>query len=148
MAISHCGHHGRHVRMLVAELHYGHVNAIVPTLHLQMAGKTARDRAFNLNFAKSKRVKVSHIPDLFLTGMVSLRKLKVPSNDHVYVLMKTVDGGYSPWSAWSSCSQKCGQGMKKRRRHCNNPEPANGGRRCRGARKQVKPCYGKHCQGM
>lgn len=93
MAISHCGHHGRHVRMLVAELHYGHVNAIVPTLHLQMAGKTARDRAFNLNFAKSKRVKVSHIPDLFLTGMVSLRKLKVPSNDHIYVLMKqlTVD---------------------------------------------------------
>jgi len=59
-----------------------------------------------------------------------------------------VDGGYSPWSAWSSCSQKCGQGMKKRRRHCNNPEPANGGRRCRGARKQVKPCYGRHCQNQ
>ena len=143
MAISHCGHHGLHVRMLVEELHYGHVNVIVPTQHLQMAGKTARDPVFNLNFAKSKRVEVSHC-----VGMTSLRKLKIRSNDHVYVLLKTVDGGYSAWSAWSSCSQKCGQGMKKRRRHCNNPEPANGGRRCRGSRKQVKPCYGKHCQGM
>ncbi|XP_078362534.1 uncharacterized protein LOC144646726 isoform X1 [Oculina patagonica] len=58
----------------------------------------------------------------------------------------TVDGGYSPWSKWTSCSEKCGQGMKKRRRHCNNPKPANGGKRCKGARKQVKPCYGKLCQ--
>lgn len=147
MAISHCGHHGLHVPMLVEELHYGHVNVTAPTQHLQMAGKTARDRAFNLNFARSKRVEVSRIPDIF-AGMASFRKLKVRRNDHVYFLMKTVDGRYSPWSAWSSCSQKCGQGMKKRRRHCNNPEPANGGRRCRGARKQVKPCYGRHCQSM
>lgn len=57
-----------------------------------------------------------------------------------------VDGGYSEWSDWTSCSQKCGQGMKRRRRYCNNPTPANGGQKCKGARKQVKPCYGKKCQ--
>lgn len=57
-----------------------------------------------------------------------------------------VDGGYSPWSDWTSCSEKCGQGMKRRRRYCNNPKPANGGQKCSGARKQVKPCYGKQCQ--
>jgi len=56
MVISRCGLHGLHVPMLVEELHYGHVNGIVPTQHLQMAGKTARDRASNLNCAKSKRV--------------------------------------------------------------------------------------------
>ena len=60
MVISRCGHHGLHVPMLVEEQHYGHENVIVPTQHLQMAGKTARDRAFNLNFAKSKRVEVSY----------------------------------------------------------------------------------------
>ena len=78
MAISHCGHHGLHVRMLVEELHYGHVNVIVPTLHLQMAGKTARDRAFNLNFAKSKRVEVSHVLDLinFLLEWCLLENLR------------------------------------------------------------------------
>ncbi|RMX47975.1 hypothetical protein pdam_00005391 [Pocillopora damicornis] len=59
-----------------------------------------------------------------------------------------VDGGYSEWSDWTSCSQKCGQGMKRRRRYCNNPTPANGGQKCKGARKQVKPCYGKKCQGV
>jgi len=58
MAISHCGHHGLHVPMLVEELHYGHVNVTAPIQHLQMAGKTARDRAFNSNFAKSNRVEV------------------------------------------------------------------------------------------
>lgn len=57
-----------------------------------------------------------------------------------------VDGGYSEWSDWTSCSQKCGQGMKRRRRYCNNPKPANGGQKCKGAKKQVKPCYGKKCQ--
>lgn len=57
-----------------------------------------------------------------------------------------VDGAYSPWSEWSSCSHKCGQGMKHRRRFCDNPKPSNGGRKCKGAHKQAKPCYGKRCQ--
>ncbi|KAJ7333864.1 hypothetical protein OS493_015957 [Desmophyllum pertusum] len=60
----------------------------------------------------------------------------------------SVDGSYSPWSRWTSCSQKCGQGMKKRRRYCDSPKPANGGQRCKGAKKQVKPCYGKVCQNQ
>ena len=66
MVISRCGLHGLHVPTLVEELHYGHVNVTAPTQHLQMAGKTARDRAFNLNFAKSKRVEVSRTLDFVL----------------------------------------------------------------------------------
>jgi len=73
MAISHCGHHGLHVPMLVEELHYGHVNVTAPTQHLQMAGKTARDRAFNLNFAKSKRVELMVVTRLGPPGRPALR---------------------------------------------------------------------------
>ena len=75
MVISRCGLHGLHVPMLVEELHYGHVNVIVPTQHLQMAEKTARDRASNLNCAKSKRVEVSHTLEFF-PGIASFTKLK------------------------------------------------------------------------
>ncbi|CAH3103991.1 unnamed protein product, partial [Porites lobata] len=57
-----------------------------------------------------------------------------------------VNGGFSSWSHWSHCSQKCGQGMKHRRRYCNNPKPANGGQTCKGSHKQAKPCYGRRCQ--
>lgn len=58
-----------------------------------------------------------------------------------------VDGAYSPWTEWSTCSHQCGQGLKHRRRHCDNPKPSNGGRKCRGTHKQAKPCYGRHCHG-
>lgn len=62
-------------------------------------------------------------------------------------LTLAVNGGFSSWSHWSHCSQKCGQGMKHRRRYCNNPKPANGGQTCKGSHKQAKPCYGRRCQG-
>ena len=58
-----------------------------------------------------------------------------------------MNGGFSSWSHWSHCSEKCGQGMKHRRRYCNNPKPANGGQTCKGSHKQAKPCYGRRCQG-
>ncbi|XP_046396298.1 semaphorin-5B [Ischnura elegans] len=42
-------------------------------------------------------------------------------------------GGWTPWSAWSPCSQSCGLAVKTRRRICGNPAPANGGRVCVGS---------------
>lgn len=42
-----------------------------------------------------------------------------------------VDGGYSEWTAWSSCNLTCGGGIQSRSRSCTDPRPANGGRRCR-----------------
>lgn len=44
----------------------------------------------------------------------------------------TVNGGWTDWSAWSSCSQTCGMAVKTRRRTCGNPKPAHGGRVCVG----------------
>ena len=63
-----------------------------------------------------------------------------------------VDGGFSAWSSWSTCSKTCLTGYKVRARYCNNPQPANGGKDCSelGPSRETlvckpwPPCDGKH----
>jgi len=58
-----------------------------------------------------------------------------------------VNGGYSRWSSWSSCSESCGPGMQKRFRTCTNPRPDNGGEDCSriGYPFQLQPCRVRPC---
>lgn len=44
----------------------------------------------------------------------------------------TVDGAWTDWSQWGSCSKTCGGGRRSRARTCDNPKPANGGKECVG----------------
>ena len=60
-----------------------------------------------------------------------------------------VNGGWSSWGRWSSCSRTCGTGSRNRYRRCSNPPPRNGGRSCIGTSRQstsctIKPCPGKN----
>ena len=52
----------------------------------------------------------------------------------------TVNGGWSEWSSWSDCSNKCGRGIKRRIRTCTHPEPVNGGDACQGNAMQKTEC--------
>ncbi|KAJ8038941.1 Hemicentin-1 [Holothuria leucospilota] len=61
-----------------------------------------------------------------------------------YVTVR-VDGGWSDWTDWASCSTSCGDGMQSRIRVCNNPEPANGGRQCSGPSLDSQPCEEARC---
>ncbi|XP_055376724.1 hemicentin-1-like [Condylostylus longicornis] len=56
-----------------------------------------------------------------------------------------VDGGWSVWSSWTSCSVTCGVGTKERYRTCNSPKPANGGKFCKGLDKMVQTCISIPC---
>ena len=58
-----------------------------------------------------------------------------------------VDGNYSTWGAWSSCSQSCGNGTQIRIRNCTNPPPQFGGRDCVGPRNETQDCYAGPCPG-
>uniref|UniRef100_A0A8C9I6X5 ADAM metallopeptidase with thrombospondin type 1 motif 13 n=1 Tax=Piliocolobus tephrosceles TaxID=591936 RepID=A0A8C9I6X5_9PRIM len=57
-----------------------------------------------------------------------------------------VDGHWSSWGPQSPCSRSCGGGVVTRRRQCNNPRPAFGGRACVGADLQAEMCNTQGCE--
>lgn len=48
-----------------------------------------------------------------------------------------VDGGWSCWGAWSSCSR----GAMTRSRQCDNPQPSNNGMACVGLQQESTQCF-------
>ncbi|XP_060604364.1 coadhesin-like isoform X2 [Ruditapes philippinarum] len=56
-----------------------------------------------------------------------------------------VDGSWSHWSTWSSCSHTCGNGIKNRHRTCSNPPPAHGGKNCSGSAYDSTGCRDSVC---
>ena len=68
----------------------------------------------------------------------------------IFVFSETpVNGGYSQWSTWGSCSQQCAGGTQQRSRSCTNPRPQNGGRNCNrlGPGTEKRICNSHSCQG-
>lgn len=49
-----------------------------------------------------------------------------------------VHGGWSDWSAWSSCD--CVHGTRERIRKCNNPMPQHNGQNCFGFSRILRTC--------
>lgn len=58
-----------------------------------------------------------------------------------------IDGKWSQWSAYGSCSTTCGSGRKVRRRTCTEPKPENAGRKCPGTNLGYQDCNEKPCPG-
>eukprot|EP00794_Sanderia_malayensis_P003734 gene3734-4256_t len=58
-----------------------------------------------------------------------------------------VHGGYTTWSKWSSCTESCGSGSRKRKRTCTNPRAKYGGRDCKifGSSSQTGRCNTHNC---
>ena len=56
-----------------------------------------------------------------------------------------VRGSWTPWSAWTVCSESCGKnGSRMRSRTCNNPAKGIG---CSGKDTQVQKCFNGKCRG-
>jgi len=56
-----------------------------------------------------------------------------------------VNGGYTSWSSFGSCSKSCGGGSQIRTRTCTNPAPAFNGTACAGSASQSQPCNSQNC---
>ncbi|XP_072015024.1 A disintegrin and metalloproteinase with thrombospondin motifs 1-like [Amphiura filiformis] len=58
---------------------------------------------------------------------------------------QSVDGGWSSWGGFSTCSRTCGGGVSSRKRLCNNPPPQNGGALCEGNDAEHNLCNRDDC---
>ena len=61
------------------------------------------------------------------------------------MLSVTVDGGFSNWGSWGTCTVTCGGGTQVRTRSCSNPAPQYGGALCAGATSQSQGCNTQVC---
>ena len=59
----------------------------------------------------------------------------------------TVNGQWSAWGSYGSCSKTCDGGTQTRKRTCTNPAPQNGGSSCSGQDEQTQACNSKGCPG-
>ncbi|XP_041376065.1 A disintegrin and metalloproteinase with thrombospondin motifs 16-like isoform X2 [Gigantopelta aegis] len=58
---------------------------------------------------------------------------------------RPVNGDWSHWSEWSTCSRSCGRGVVKRVRDCTQPLPQYGGNSCKGQVHEAKICNVQEC---
>ncbi|XP_053398231.1 fibronectin-like [Mercenaria mercenaria] len=56
-----------------------------------------------------------------------------------------VDGGWTPWSSWSTCTVTCAGGTQTRKRSCTNPVPENNGQQCSGSSTGTQTCNTQNC---
>ncbi|KAK7451361.1 hypothetical protein BaRGS_00039833, partial [Batillaria attramentaria] len=56
-----------------------------------------------------------------------------------------MDGGWSSWGEFGTCSKSCGGGTQKRSRTCTNPQPGVGGRDCEGNSQETRVCNAQNC---
>ena len=59
----------------------------------------------------------------------------------------TVNGGFTPWSLFTTCSKSCGEGSQSRTRSCTAPEPKYGGIECDGPVLDEQKCKQVDCPG-
>lgn len=57
----------------------------------------------------------------------------------------SVDGGWTAWSSWGTCTVSCGGGSQQKDRTCTNPTPQYGGAQCQGVTFLTQTCNTQVC---
>ena len=60
----------------------------------------------------------------------------------------SVNGGWTSFGSYGSCSATCGGGIKTRHRTCKNPTPAYGGDDCHGSSAETTSCNTTPCRKL
>ena len=75
--------------------------------------------------------------------LVSLESNK--SLVYIILFLGKVNGRWSKWNAWSSCTKPCEGGTQRRERTCTRPSPEHGGKKCRGEDSKMRDCNTEPC---
>jgi hypothetical protein len=59
-----------------------------------------------------------------------------------------LDGEWSSWESWGSCSVSCDGGIQSRLRTCSNPRPSLLGKYCDGSPDETRTCNKNQCAGI
>lgn len=78
-----------------------------------------------------------------IVGNTRVNNLK--ENPNVSYFNDPIDGGWSDYSGWTTCSRLCGGGTRLRMRACSSPMPQNGGAVCTGGAVQKQSCNTQEC---
>ncbi|XP_019643716.1 PREDICTED: coadhesin-like [Branchiostoma belcheri] len=90
----------------------------------------------------------NYIPCSFALCMGTISRVYIPPTKQAQlqlICLHVVDGGWSSWGGWSSCSVTCGSGSQSRHRTCTNPAPAYGGANCAGSAQETRQCNAGSC---
>ena len=69
----------------------------------------------------------------------------VSTDASVFLYVTTVNGAWSLWSDWGTCSVTCDVGIQRRDRSCSNPYPAKYGDHCFGDSRDDRICMTQAC---
>ena len=75
---------------------------------------------------------------------IQKRHLRIKSISFILILLG-VDGMWSSWDTWNSCSKTCDGGKRQRYRTCTNPKPKHPGPNCNGTNREGKHCNEQAC---
>ena len=84
---------------------------------------------------------------IFLISLsLSFSKCSFLQYSEYFFFLILVDGRWTSWSEWTTCSVSCGTGTKSRDRSCSSPEPKHGGMKCKGESDEKTQCMIKPCK--
>ncbi|KAH3754897.1 hypothetical protein DPMN_189577 [Dreissena polymorpha] len=84
--------------------------------------------------------------------LIKMELFKMLNSQLILFIIKTtfitfnLDGGWSSWGGWQSCSVSCGVGLKVQRRTCNSPSPSAYGKGCEGNSETSAVCVNTPCK--
>lgn len=147
-------------------MEYKHVGVLAPILPQPMLEAIAKGIVPRLNPVTPKDVQVQKVRQGLLVRTIteSKQQTNMKNKDcgpfrenysfcisdvivNLFIYFLLVNGGWSEWEIWGSCSVTCGGGVQTRLRTCTNPSPSSGGVDCQGNNLQSQVCNTNGCPG-